>query len=93
MIYKGQVTAYDHFTNEKLTIRQVQDMEKAEGFGRDQVGMIQFKEAWYINPGETAMTKKVISMVLGMAAYTSSGEFKGNTALMRVELEGMNGKQ
>ena len=69
-----------------LTPKQVEKIEKEEGFSRSDIGMIQFKEAWYLDPDKARMTKEVISMVLGMGVYSSTGEFRGNKALFRVEL-------
>ena len=87
MIYTGKVTAYDHTTGEKLTAKQVEKIEQDAGFRRTDIGMIQFKEAWYIDPDNSRMTKDVISMVLGIGVYSDNGEFRGNKALFRVELK------
>ena len=87
MIYAGKVTAYDHTTGEKLTAKQVEKIEQEAGFSRNDIGMIQFKESWYIEPENSKMTKDVISMVLGMGVYSENGEFRGNKALFRVELK------
>jgi hypothetical protein len=87
MIYTGKVTAYDHTTGEKLTSKQVEKIEQNPGFSRSDIGMIQFKEAWYIDPDNSRMTKDVISMVLGIGIYSDNGEFRGNKALFRVELK------
>ncbi len=86
MVYEEIATAYNHDTGEKLTPAQVKNLENEEGFARENIGMIQFKEAWYMNPGSGQMTKKVLSMVLGMGVYSNLGEFKGNKAIMRIEL-------
>jgi hypothetical protein len=86
MVYSQRAVAFDHETGEKLTIKQVEKMEAGEGFSRDNIGMIQFTEVWYLNPGETTMTKKVLSMVLGYNYYTAQGELIGHKALFRVEL-------
>ena len=86
MIYSGKVTAYDHTTGEKLTPRQVEKIENEDEFSRSDIGMIQFKEAWYLDPDKAKMTKEVISMVLGIGVYGNNGEFRGNKALFRIEL-------
>jgi|WetSurMetagenome_2_1015567.scaffolds.fasta_scaffold220955_2 hypothetical protein len=87
LIEQNKVNVYDHLTNEKLTLKQIENMEKEPGFNRDNISMIQFKEAWYLNPETAEMSKKVISMVLGIAQYTSMKEFKGNKALFRLEMK------
>jgi hypothetical protein len=86
MVYDGRANAYRHETGEKLTPKQLELIEAEEGFNRKDISMVQFKEAWYIDPGRTEMTKKVLSMVLGIGQYTSSGEFKGHKAIFRVEM-------
>ena len=88
MIYSGKATSYDHTTGEKLTPKQVEKIEQEPGFSRSDIGMIQFKESWYIHPDNSRMTKEVISMVMGIGVYGENGDFRGNKALFRVELRG-----
>jgi hypothetical protein len=87
MVYSGRISAFDHETREKLTIRQVQEIENADGFSRDKIGMIQFTEVWYLNPAEKSMHKKVISMVLGYDYFTPEGELFGHQPVFRVDME------
>jgi hypothetical protein len=87
MVYSGRTVAYNHETGEKLTPKQVKKIEGEKGFKRDNIGMIQFKEVWYLDPGKTTMTKKVLSMVLGYNYFTSKGELIGHKALFRVEMK------
>jgi hypothetical protein len=86
LIYTGKATAYNHDTGEKLTLRQVQDIEKEAGFSRKDIGMIQFREAWFMNMQTAEMNKKVISMVLGVPRYGDGGMLIGHKALFRVKL-------
>ncbi|HEX2395146.1 MAG TPA: hypothetical protein VHI78_07360 [Bacteroidales bacterium] len=85
LVYSGKANAYNHTSGEKLTIRQVQELEKSEGFNRENVDMIQFKEVWYMNPEQKSITKKVLSMVLGSQVYGTDGQYLANRAVMRVE--------
>lgn len=88
MIYEGSITAYDFETKEALSPRRVKRIENEEGFDRASIGMIQFTEAWYLDPDKSTMTKKVSSMVLGTNNYfTSDGTLIGPKALFRVELK------
>jgi hypothetical protein len=84
-VYAGKITAYDHETHEKLTPAQVKKIESGDGFIRDNIGMIQFTEAWYLHQG-TAMTKEVLAMVLGYNYYTPDGMLLYK-ALFRVEMK------
>lgn len=86
LVYSGRASAYDHTTGEKLTGRQVENLEKTEGFSREDVDMIQFKEVWYMNPVNNTITKQVISLVLGAHVFANDGQFLANRAIMRVEL-------
>jgi len=86
MVYSGRLTAVNRETHEKLTIKQLKDMEKADRFSRDKIGMIQFTEAWYLDPATRAMTKKVLAMDLGYNYYSSEGDIVGYKSLFRVEM-------
>jgi hypothetical protein len=86
MVYEGKAIAYDHTTGEKMTPGQLEKMEKTEGFSRNNIDMIQFKEIWYLNPATTSFTKKVVSMVLGTQVFDSYHTFIANKAVLRVEL-------
>jgi non-homologous end joining protein Ku len=87
MVYKSRAIAYNHETNERLTQKQVKEIETTKGFNRDNIGMIQFTEAWYLNPSKTTMTKEVLSMVLGYNFYTEDGELFGHKPVFRVVMK------
>jgi hypothetical protein len=87
MVYDGRLTAVNRETHEKLTTKQFKDMEMANGFSRDKIGMIQFTEAWYLDPATMTMTKKVLAMDLGYDYYTSDGDLVGYKSLFRVEMK------
>ena len=86
MVYTQRAVAYNHETNERLTLKQVRQIEAAEGFSRDNIGMIQFTESWYLNAGANTMTKKVISLILGYNFYSSDGELFGHKPVFRIEM-------
>jgi hypothetical protein len=86
MVYSERIKAFNHETNEKLTTRQVHDLETSSGFSRDSIGMIQFTEVWFLDPDNNSMIKKVTSMVLGYNYYNSEGELFGHKPLFRVEM-------
>ena len=86
MVYLERATAYNFETREKMTVKQVKKMESAAGYSRDNIGMIQFTEAWYLDPGSAAMTKRVIQLVLGCNFYTSDGELFGHKPVFRIDL-------
>jgi len=93
LVYQNRAVAFNHETNEKLTRKQVEKIESVKGFSRDDIGMIQFTEAWYLNPGKITMTKKVLSLVLGYNFYLSeSGELFGHKPVFRVEMGEKSGE-
>lgn len=87
MVYDKRLTAYNRETREKITIRQLKDIEQAGGFSRDNIGMVQFTEAWYLDPATRVMTKKVLAMDLGYDYHSSEGELIGYKSLFRVEMK------
>jgi hypothetical protein len=87
MVYSGRIIAVNRETHEKLTMKQMKDLEKADGFSRDKIGMIQFTEAWYLDPATRAMTKKVLAMDLGYEYRTGEGELVVYKPLFRVEMK------
>jgi hypothetical protein len=86
LAYSGKARVYDFDTNERLTVRQLKQLERKEGFSRDKIGKIQFIESWYLHPEKVILTKKVSSMVLGYETYDSKGEFRGYLPVFRMML-------
>ncbi len=86
LAYSGKAVVYDFDTREKLTVRQLKQLERAAGFSRDKIGKIQFMESWYLNPDKVTVTKKVSSMVLGYETFDSEGEFRGYLPVFRMVL-------
>jgi hypothetical protein len=86
MVYDETAIAYNFETLEKMTPAQVKKLESAEGFSRDEIGKIQFTEAWYINSTNNTMTKEVLSVVLGSNFYDSEGNLFGHKPVMRIVL-------
>jgi hypothetical protein len=84
MIETGRVTAYDYDTNERLSVRQVRKIEDEEGFSRDNIGMIQFTEIWFLNISTGTMTKKVHSIIPGYNYKTDDGTILGYSPLFKI---------
>ena len=86
MISDDRAVAYDYSSRERLTDKQLKDIESEPGYARSEIGMIQFTEIWFLDPDKGDFTKKVHSMVLGYNFYTSDGDLFGHRPLFRVEL-------
>ncbi len=86
LAYSGKAAVFDFDTNERLTVRQLKELEKKPGFSREKIGKIQCTENWYLHPGQVTLTKKVTTMVLGYETYDSKGEFRGYLPVFRMIL-------
>jgi hypothetical protein len=86
LVYNKELTAYDYFSNEKLSVNQVRNMEREDGFNRDQIGMIQFEEAWYFNKSTQHFQKKVISIAMGRERFVDSTELRGYNPVFKIYL-------
>lgn len=85
-IYSGKLSAYEFLSNKKLSITEVENIEKAEGYSRDQISKAQFKELWYID-STGVLQKHIFSFTLGISAYSSQNTFLGHKALFEVKVE------
>lgn len=86
LVYERKIKAYDYFSNEELSPKQVKAMENEAGFTRDRIGKIQFTEAWYFNKGLKKWDKEVISIALGYELYRDSGELRGYKPVFKLYL-------
>jgi hypothetical protein len=87
LVYKGGINAYNLETNEKMTARQVRDLENTNGYSRDKIDMVQFTEAWYFDSKLGTMNKKVLAMVLGYNVYTPEGDLIGPKPIFRIDMK------
>lgn len=85
-IYDKEVKAYDIVTDKHLSIREIKEIEKQEGFNRDLIGKIQFEENWYFDAENFCMSKKVNALLFGYEAYDTKGLLYGYSPLFKVKL-------
>ncbi|PLX20273.1 MAG: hypothetical protein C0597_04285 [Marinilabiliales bacterium] len=83
-VYDGKLTPYEFFKNEPLTIEDVKNLEDDPEFDRDQIGKVQFEEAWYYDAENHKMVKKVHSIMLAYEIYNPLGEIKGYKPAFKV---------
>jgi hypothetical protein len=67
-----------------LTIDEVKKIEQEEGFSRDKISKVQFRERWYIDSSDN-FQKQIISYTLGIEAYSKQNSFLGHKALFVVK--------
>lgn len=85
-VYTGRLKAYDLFSNNELSIKEIRTLEQADWYSREAIGKIQFSEIWYFDASNTVFKKKPLSLVLGLEQFSESGEFKGYKPVFKVFL-------
>ncbi len=83
-IYQDRVKTYDFFSGEELSKRDVKKIENSDGYSRDLISKIQYKEFWYIDSTGT-LKKQVLSYTLGMEITSEKGTHLGHKALFTVK--------
>jgi len=77
-----QITPYDYFTGEKITLEQIKRMEAEEVFSREKISKIQFEEQWVWEKIE--MQKKIISMTIAYEVYDIAGKPRGHKPIFKI---------
>lgn len=85
-IYSGRFKAYDFINDKELKIKDIRKIEKSEGYSRDLITKIQFREAWHVDSAGV-FNKRIIGLTLGIAKFSSQRTFLGHSALLRVEMD------
>ena len=83
-VYEGKLKPFEFFHNEPMQIEDIKELEKNPEFSRDKIAKVQFEEAWYFDPEEQKMVKKVISIMLAYEIYNSLGEIRGYKPAFKV---------
>lgn len=82
-IYAEECQVYSFDTHKSLSAAAIRRMERNGEFERKRITMVQFHEAWSID--STGLSKDVLSITLGVEAYSEQGTFLGHRGLFRVE--------
>ncbi|MBQ9470015.1 MAG: hypothetical protein IJU72_03570 [Bacteroidales bacterium] len=83
-IYNGQCRAYGFDDARVLSVSDVRRMERSENFSRERITLVQFRELWSTD-SLGRLHKQVLSLTLGIEAYSPQGTFLGHRALFRVD--------
>lgn len=86
-VYNRELTAYDYFTEEPLSIKDIKKLEDTEEFNRSLIGKIQFEEIWYFDPKELSMVKSVKSIMMAYEVYRQDSTFRGYKPAFKVYLK------
>lgn len=84
LVSRGQLTPYNFFSEEPMTIEDVKQIEENDDYSREHIGKVQFEEAWYLDPNTQKMVKKVHSIMLAYELYDSNNEIKGYKPVFKV---------
>lgn len=85
-VYNEEASAYDFFSGKELKPRDLKKIEKEDGFNREQIGKLQFTEAWYYNSQNLIMDKKIISITLGHELFENNGDIIGYKPVFKIDL-------
>ena len=85
-VYNKKATAYNYNTNLPMTISDIKELEKTEGFSRDNVGKLQFWESWYYDADKLEMSKKVHSILIAYELLAEDSTLRGYKAGFYIRL-------
>ena len=68
-VYHEDLIPYEFFHNKPLTIDDIKELEKDPEFSRDKIAKVQFEEAWYYDPTNQKMIKKVIELLVFITVF------------------------
>jgi len=85
-VYSGRTKAYDFFTNEALSKRDVKKIEKKEWFSREAIGKIQFTEIWHYDSNKIIFRKDVLSIVVGVQRFDNNKVLMGYKPVFKIYL-------
>jgi hypothetical protein len=85
-VYRGELVAYDYFSQKAMTAREILEVENAPDYSRENIGRIQFAEEWYFDEENLRMEKRVNSLTLGYEVLDARGDLRGYKPLFMVKL-------
>lgn len=86
LVYSGKLIPYEFFQDTALSIDDIEKLESDPDFSRDMIAKVQFEEAWYFDPTNQKMIKKVHSIMLAYEIYNSLGEIRGYKPAFKIYL-------
>lgn len=85
-VYNKQARAYNFFTGKVLKPAQLKRIEKDKDFDRSNIGKLQFTEAWYYDPSNIVLQKKILSITLGYELQGNNDLIIGYKPVFKIEL-------
>ena len=85
-VYVEKASAYNFFSGKKLKPADLKRIERDADFDRSKIGKLQFTEAWYYDPSNQVMQKKIISITLGYELPGNDGYIIGYKPVFKINL-------
>lgn len=73
-IYSGKATAYNYLSNKPYSKSEIEALEQREGFNRDNVVELEFREKWWYNPDNSGFKKEVLSILVAYVVFDEFGD-------------------
>jgi hypothetical protein len=86
LVYAEKLKAFDFFTQEVLSLKEIKKIESETGYSRDLIGKIQFTERWFFDKSTRQFQKEVISLVFGYELFNSEGAVRGYKPVFKIYL-------
>ena len=83
-IYAGKVKAYDYYTDDPMSVKQVKEIEKQAESDGAEVAKVQFLEDWHFDPVTFNLYKKVHFIMLAYELLDEKGNVKSYKAVFYV---------
>jgi hypothetical protein len=87
LVYSGELTPYNFFTDEELKIDEIKEFERDPEYSRDNSAKIQFEESWNFDRANQKMIKEVHSIMIAHELYNADGTVKGYKPIFKVYLK------
>ena len=85
-VYSNNAQAYNYFSNEPMSVKEVQALEATDEFSRENVGKLQFWESWYFDEKQQIFTKKTHKILVAYEVFTDDGELRNYKAAFYIKL-------
>ena len=83
-IYAGKVKAYDYYTDDPMSVKQIKEIEKQAESDGAEVAKVQFLEDWHFDPVTFNLYKKVHFIMLAYELLDEKGNVRSYKAAFYV---------
>ena len=83
-IYTGKIKAYDYYTDDPISVKQVKKIEKQAEANGVEIAKVQFLEDWFFDPVSFNLYKKVHFIMLAYEILDENGNARNYQAAFYV---------